>query len=93
MILSSKCKSSKPEGGRRDGHSHTIYILKHKTVQCVRSSVLTFEEIWVVFAIRAEEVEFFGLGLGGQDGDGVADIVDGDSIGGRNLSWKSHLCL
>lgn len=54
-------------------------------------SGLTFEEVRVVFPVRAEEVKFFGLGLGGQDGDGVADVVDGDGVGGRHLSWKSHL--
>lgn len=52
---------------------------------------LTFEQVGVVFPVRAKEVELLGLGLGGQDGDGVAHALDGDSVGGRHLPGQRHL--
>ena len=55
------------------------------------ASRLTFEQVGVVLSVGAQEVELLGLGLGGQDGDGVAHVLDGDRVGGGHLARQSHL--
>lgn len=51
----------------------------------------TFEKIRVVSSIWANKEQLLWLGFGGQDGDGGAHAVDGDSVWGRHLPWESHL--
>lgn len=63
----------------------------YKTRECLCSP--TFEQVWVLLAVRAEEEEFLGFGLCGQDGDGVAYALDVDCVRRRHLPWQSHLCL